>query len=638
MSPLSELARLYGVQTSYSDIDGRRRRASRDALLAALRALGAPVERERDVEDALRVRRGVLCRRMVEPVVVAWTSRGCPVDLRLPAADADRRLECRLELEDGGVRSWTCDLGELAVTGKADVDGASYVTKRTRLPRGLPAGYHRLLVGEDADALVIATPGRCPAHEGLRTWGVFLPLYALRTARSWGAGDVGGLEALVSWTAELGGGVVQTLPLHAGFMSGVEGEDLFDPSPYAPASRLYWNELYADVAAVPEIARSREARELCGSLAGEREALSATDAVAYERVAALKRRVLEPCARALYAEAGDRLAAVGRFVDACPGAEDYARFRAACERHRAPWTSWPEPLRSGTLRDADVDADVRRYHLYAQWIIREQLEGVRRRFDDSGPALALDMPLGVHPWGYDVWRHRDAFATGATAGAPPDAFFAGGQDWGFPPLHPEGVRDSGYAYPVACLREVLRYAGVLRIDHVMGFHRLYWIPDGVDRADGVYVRYPSEEWYAILALEASRSGALVVGEDLGTVPDGVRRAMDRHGVRRMWVGRFEDRERVPDGAVASVGTHDMPPFAAWSSGEPLGDYLRHMASSDASIVLVSIEDLWGETEPQNVPGTREGNWRRKARYTFEQWGSHDGVVDTLREIDGMRRP
>ncbi|MBC7106597.1 MAG: 4-alpha-glucanotransferase, partial [Firmicutes bacterium] len=256
--------------------------------------------------------------------------------------------------------------------------------------------------------------------------------------------------------------------------------------------------------------------------------------------------------------------------DSCPGVRDYARFRAAVERRRGGWTSWPAMMRDGRLEEGDYDPQNEQYHLYVQWAASEQFGVLADRARAEGVGLYLDFPLGVHREGYDVWRERGVFVLKANSGAPPDPFFTGGQDWGFPPLHPEAVREQGYRYFRACLRHHLRHAGALRLDHVMGLHRLFWVPRGLPAREGVYVRYPAEEFYALLCLESLRHGSALVGEDLGTVPRYVRSAMGRHGVYRMYILPFEltphpgkTLRYVPADRLAGLNTHDMPPFAAF---------------------------------------------------------------------------
>jgi 4-alpha-glucanotransferase len=694
---LAELAELYHVEPAYEDATGKRRQSNPEALLRVLRVLGAPVEKPADVPGALRQRRHALWQRCLEPVAVAWDGTDADVTLRLPAQPAPGALACRVELESGGVRDWSAAWDDLPVDESARVEGIAYEARRPAVPDPLPPGYHRLTVeagGRACSSLLLSAPTRAyvPEEDGRdKTWGVFLPLYALHTGRSWGAGDFGDMGRVLDWLKERGGGVFASLPLLAASL----GEP-FEPSPYSPVSRLFWNEFYLDVEAAPEWDRCPAARALVQTPAfrQEVEALRREPLVDYRRQMALKRRVLVELARCFFAAPGDREAAFRRFVAERPRAEDYARFRAAEERLRRPWTEWPARLRDGDLRDGDWDEDARRYHLYAQWLADEQLHGLSDRARAMGPGLYLDLPLGVSGTSYDVWRERSAFALGMAGGAPPDPFFTAGQNWGFPPPHPETIRAQGYRYLAECLHHYLRFASVLRIDHMMGLHRLYWVPDGMAAKNGAYVRYRHEELYAVFSLESNRDRTVLVGEDLGTVPPDVRPAMARHRVQRMYVQQYEleseGKEQVspiPPGSVASVNTHDMPTFAAYWEGLDIPDrqdlgllndvtakeeadkrakvrenvltflrrqgllrgdadtagvlrgLLAYLAGGADRLALVNVEDLWGETKPQNTPGTttERTNWRQKARYPLEEWGELSEVRRAVEEIDRLVR-
>ena len=697
---LRELAVLYGVQLSYHDALGHHVEAPAESLLAALTVLaGPPFYGMEDVEEALAARRTELESRLIEPVLVAWDGRLTQIALRLPpegrgggggSSGSSATASAHLDLEGGERRAWTYDLASLP----ASAPGMRWLA----LSEALPPGYHRLEVkvgGRAARALVIAAPVSAYRGDGAPLWGVFLPLYALRTARSWGAGDLTDLEALAAWTASLGGGVVATLPILASFL-----DVPYEPSPYAPASRLFWNELYLDPQQLPEAALCPAAQRLLESteLHAEMRALAAQPLVDYPRLLTLKRRVLDEMAAWFFAHSSAGRQELDGFLAARPELADYAAFRAVGDRRGDSWQAWPERLREGSLAPADYDEDDCRYHLWTQWAMEQQVEKAARQARRHGPGLYLDMPLGVHGSAYDVWRERDLFAGGVSAGAPPDAFFTKGQDWGFPPLRPERLRERGYDYLIASLRHHLRHAGVLRLDHVMQLHRLFWVPRGLEAAGGVYVRYPHEELYAVLALESHRHQALIVGENLGTVPPEVNESMARHGVVGMYVVQYElapgggGLQREPPAAsVASLNTHDMPTFrgfwegrdvddlqalglfderqaaeerqrrgaqrqqlagaaaahwpGAWDGrGDPyplvLRDRLEHLAASPARMVLVNLEDLWYETEPQNVPGTRADqrpNWRRKARLSFEEMTRHPEVVGALERIDQLRR-
>jgi 4-alpha-glucanotransferase len=685
--PLHELAESYGIQTSYHDAMGGLRPARPEALAGVLYAMGVPLEGADDVAEALRARRAELAGRLLEPVVVAWDGGPPALDLRFRREDGDS-LGCHVDLEDGGRRAWAADRGALQQVAEG--------TWRLALPEALPPGLHRLRLKtgqRSAEATVISAPRRAFGAEpdGLPLWGVFLPLYALQTRASWGAGDLSDLGQLIDWTSGLGGGVVATLPLLAAYL-----EEPCEPSPYAPASRLFWNELYLDPRACPELDASPAARRIVDSpeFRREVEALRSAPLVDYPRLATLKRRVFEEMAHRFFSRPSERQEELARFVQANPEVETYAAFRAVLDRRGEVWPRWPERLREGTLAPADYDDEDRRYHLWVQWATAEQMRTLALEARRRGPGLYLDLPLGVGGDSYDVWREPALFAREASAGAPPDAFFTKGQDWGFPPIDPERQREQGYAHLVACLRHHLEPAGMLRIDHVMQLHRLFWIPRGMAAADGIYVRYPAEELYALLSLESHRHRATIVGENLGTVPPEVGEAMGRHGVLGMYVVQYElqpgseGRLRPPPAdSAASLNTHDMPAFRAFWRGDDVGDLadlglfgpaeaeaererrralrrgmaalllarpdpeapgtaaavlrelLEWLAASPAQLVLVNLEDLWGETAPQNTPGTyaERANWRRKARLGFEEFSARPEVVEILERIDRLRK-
>ncbi len=696
---LQELARLYGIQTGYYSVfDRRRKRATPQGMLATLRVLGAPVETLADIPAALRERRQQLWRRVLEPVVVAWAGQPSSVTLRLPAAWAESSAACALRIESGEQRSWICPLSRLPTPARARLEGVRYVARRLPLPDGLPCGYHRLRVevgGQSFEALLIVSPRHAYSapNEAVSSWGVFIPLYALHSQRSPGGGDLTDLEALLDWAAGLGAGVVGSLPLVATFL-----DQPFSPSPYNPVSSLFWNEFYLDAARIPEFCRSPAAQALAASADYRRDLESLRDSplVDYRRALALKRRVLEELARTFFAQPGEQQAAFQGFLRENPDVKDYARFRAAGERYRASWYTWPERQRQGVLRPGDYDGTAERYHLYVQWRFGEQLQTLSAKARQKGLRLYLDLPLGAHPDGYDVWRHRSVFALEAAGGAPPDDFFVKGQDWGLPPLHPERLREQGYRYFIASLRHSLRQAGILRIDHVTRLDRLFWIPQGLGVSDGVYVRQPAEELYAILTLESHRHQVLLVGENLGMLPPReVRRALARHRILRSHILQFQITTNarrailpVPRNSVASLNTHDLRPFAGFWEGGDIRDrvelglvgraearrlrqhrralrqavvgflhrrgWLRrrsadrrallraclgYLADSPARVMMVNLEDLWLEIEPQNVPGTldQRPNWRRKARYALEEFSRRPEVVEALREVNRLRK-
>jgi 4-alpha-glucanotransferase len=417
--------------------------------------------------------------------------------------------------------------------------------------------------------------------------------------------------------------------------------------------------------------------------------------VDYRKIMALKRRVMEELCRCPADTDNRRFNELKLFARANPLVEEYARFRAVMEKRHATWYAWPQRLRDGVLKEGEYDEDVRNYHLYAQWLAHRQVQELSKNSRGKGVKLYFDLPLGVHPDGYDVWQQRHIFASNVAVGAPRDAVFTGGQNWGFPPLHPENIRKQGYGYVIEYLRHHMRYADMLRIDHVMGLHRLFWIPTGLSADQGVYVRYRADELYAILAVESHRHRSIVVGEDLGIVPSYVRPTMARHGLHRMYILHYELIDNassalrsIPRQAIASLNTHDMPPFATFWQGTDIGERkdlglldetgartekrsresikksltaflqnrkflqkaearsvavfracLAYLSASRARVVLVNLEDLWQETRSQNVPGVgdRYPSFRRKARYGLDEFCLMPEVSATLKELDRLRK-
>lgn len=681
-TPLVELAELAGVQSTYVGADRRRRRVTDDVVLAVLRAMGLEVERASDVAGVLAHERVVRSKRVVEPVLVHRTWRASSVELQLPRA-IGTGWWVGLELEDGSVhRARLADLPSSSVDPVALCGGS------------VPPGYHRFVVegpGLRTAALLIAAP-RCPSPA--RGWGAFLPLHALRTEDDRGVGSFSDLAALGAWIGTAGGSMVGTLPLFPMFL-----EPPIDPSPYLPVTRFGVNELYVDPTTLPELAASPEAlRLLDGELRSRAGGAHRSRMVDYESASSRQRQILDAMAATLFASPSPRRRSLEAFTAARPDVVAYARFRAAGEMLGRDWHAWPD---AGPGRVPDLPGSERafRYHLYAQWAAEEQLARVA-----ASTPLYADLPVGVHPLGADTFFDAEAFTPGVHGGAPPDPFFEGGQDWAFPPLHPERIRDQEYDYVVRSLRHSFSHASYLRIDHVMGLERLYWIPEGSDARHGVYVSYRAEELHAIVALEAHRAGAVVVGEDLGTVPPTVRRRMADDGMLRSWVLEFQTSPDdplppAPADCLASWATHDLPRFRAYWSGEDLdtqegegrlgaGDGARarsererwrrsvlaatdgvatlgagdgaatldtgdgvaataayrnclgHLAGSDAALVLVELEDLWGERVPQNEPGTgtERPNWRLRAARTLTEMRTDPEIAQALAELDLVRRP
>jgi 4-alpha-glucanotransferase len=694
---LYELARLYRVQASYRDVGGRQRKSSTESLMAVLRALGAPITKLEDIPHAFRERERQLWASVLEPVWVVFEGRKAELPIRLPAKYENASIACHLTFEGGETQTWNLKASTLLHRKAVQANGTRYLVGSLTLPAQLPCGYHHLqieLEGKTARSMVVAAPREAYEHPVMRAgkaWGVFVPLYALRSNSSWGAGNFSDLASLLEWVHQWGGSTVSTLPLLASFL-----DEPFDPSPYAPASRLAWNEFYLDVRQIPEFRNCSSAHSLFEStqFQNEMNSLRRLQEVDYRREMAAKRKILQKLAACFYRTASARHPDFERFLRSYPVICDYARFRAVCEQLRTPWTEWPGRLRDGHLRAQDYDLEHERYHQYVQWQTHEQLKGTSDCARRGGLGLCLDLPLGIHPAGYDVWRERSAFVPEMSGGAPPDAVFTKGQNWNFPPLHPEAIREQGYRYFIACLRHQLEHAGLLRIDHIMGLHRLYWIPKGSEARDGVFVRYRAEEFYAILLVESHRYESSIAGENLGTVPAYVDAAMARRNVKQLYVLQYElaspakGLPKLPTrDDIASLNTHDMPPFAAYLRGLDIEDRVRRgllssdavqaerkarrtsmawlertlrqagwlakrrpraedyllaslklLGASPASLVLVNLEDLWLEVKPQNIPASPpEDNWRSRLRYTQEEFIHLPQIRNALEQVHRERQ-
>jgi len=703
---LWQLARWHGVLTNYLDMNQRRHEASPESLLAVLRALGVSVERMRDIPGALREARLARASHVVDAFNVVWQgrhtcrdgarARRATVPLQLPDWASVGPLRCEWRFEDGGVQRWDTRLERLPISGVTRADGERFITFQVPVPSRLPAGYHRLALacGNDRfETQVVCAPEKCyQAPSSTRAWGMFAPLYALHSQHSWGAGDFGDLSEFVTWLRTQGGRFVGTLPLLPAFL-----DRPCEPSPYSPVSRLCWNEFYLDLTQVTELEKCPAARRRLRSsvFQAHLEELRASPLVNYAKQMALKREILLPPSRDFFSRPPVQRRTFTQFLRKHPHVEDYARFRAICEQREQPWTQWPERLRRGQVRDGDCPPALLHYHLYVQWLAHEQMSTLSRQAQAQGVDLYLDVPLGTHRDGYDTWRYQELFALEASGGAPPDPVFTQGQDWGFAPIHPQRSREQGHAYLVAFLRHHLQHAQMLRFDHVMGLHRLFWVPHGLPARLGAYVTYPAEEFYAILSLESHRHRAVIIGENLGTVPPVVNRSLKRHGIGGMFVVQYECRppsrpalRPVPANVVASLNTHDMPPFQAYWRGLDIEDrcrlglikrralpqelrqrrkllanltkYLRprrrigensdkvggvsqgafvHLAASPARWVQLNLEDLWLESQPQNVPGTsfERINWRRKTRLSREQIAQDPAVRGLLHFVSAARR-
>ncbi|MFC3577609.1 4-alpha-glucanotransferase [Streptomyces yaanensis] len=552
-TPLARLAALHGVAPSYRPSPDRTVAASDTAITAALAALGVDAGTPDAVRHALAARERELRERLLPPTVVGWGGRPPAALAGLP--DGTR---LRIETEQGETRA-----------------------SAEQLPPGVHALHVTAPDGRTADAHLVAAPARLPAPPG-RSYGLLVQLYSLLSRRSWGMGDLGDLGELTAWAGRaLGAGFVQVNPLHA----AVPGAPT-DPSPYRPSSRRYPDPVHLRVEDIPEFAYVEDQprlRTLLERAARLRESvLDKGDLIDRDAVWELKRETLE-LVHAVPLGPGRRAAYVDFLAGEGETLEDHATWCALAEVHGSDWQSWPARLRdprsAATARARAELMDRVDFHTRLAWLTDAQLATAQRTARDAGMAVGLihDLAVGVHPGGADAWAQQEYLAAGMSVGAPPDAFNARGQDWGLPPWRPDRLAASGYAPYRRLLRALLRHAGALRIDHVMGLFRLWWVPQGQPPTEGTYVHYDAEAMLAVLVLEASRAGALVIGEDLGTVEPGVRETLHERGVlgtsvlwfERDWEGTGQPLppERWRADCLATATTHDLPPTAARLTGE-----------------------------------------------------------------------
>lgn len=511
----------------------------------------------------------------------------------------------------------------------------------------LPFGYHTLqLRGHAAPVRVLATPGRCHLPDDLRTWGWAVQLYAARSRESWGIGDLADLRELAAWTGGLGGEVLMVNPLTAATPVAP-----LEPSPYYPSSRRFRNPIFLRIEEVPGAA---EHADEIAPLAEEARGLNQSRRIDRDRVFSLKMRALELLWRHFGDDAG--FAAYRREQGAA--LDEFAAYCVLAERHGKDWRRWPEQYRHPgreAVRRLIGDEPRVRFFAWLQWLLDRQLEEA-----SAAVKIIHDLPIGLDVAGADAWCWQDMMATGISVGCPPDEFNCNGQDWGLAPFIPAAMRASGYRPFIETIRATLRHAGGLRIDHVMGLFRLYWIPHSLGARGGSYVRYPADELLAIVEIESARARAFVVGEDLGTVEPGTRETMAAHAMLSYRLLYFEPGAppEYPELALSSVTTHDLATIAGLWNGAVLdhtrsagmtpneagigalrdkvarfagvghdaeladaivGTY-RALAQAPSRVLLASLDDALAVIEQPNMPGTTTSwpNWSLALPWTLDQ--------------------
>jgi 4-alpha-glucanotransferase len=664
---LRELADAHGIATDFWDWRGQRRDIPAETIVAVLAALGVDASSPESASAALAAHRRAPWTRMLPHCLV--TRQGRSASLPVHVQDGDQ-VTVWIELENGDIRDSLQQLENW--TPPREFDGRLVGEASFQVPDDLPLGYHTVRArsgDQEAAAPLIVTPAwlGLPDRMGARrTWGFAAQLYSVRSRRSWGVGDLADLADLAAWSsAEHGAGFVLVNPLHAAAPVAP-----MEPSPYLPTTRRFANPLYLRPQYIPEFGY------LDGPARAEVDAVQRTarrtlDTVDRDTAWAAKRAAL----RLVYAvpRGTGREAAYRAYRQReGTGLDDYATWCALAEVHGADWRSWPDGLRQPDSPQVQAfraeHPQAVDFHRWLQWVLDEQLSYAQAAARRAGMMLGVihDLAVGVDPGGAEAWSRQDVFAPGVSVGAPPDAFNQLGQDWSQPPWRPDLLAEYAYVPFRTVVSTVLRHAGGVRVDHVMGLFRLWWVPAGQPPSAGTYVRYDHEALVGILMLEAHRAGALVVGEDLGVVEPWVRDYLRERGILGTSVLWFEqDAGGAPlppqqwrEYCLASVTTHDLPPTAGYLAGDhvrlrdslglltrPVGEELaadeagrdvwldelrgrgalapdadveasvaalhRYLTWTPCRLISVALTDAVGDRRTQNQPGTVDEypNWR-----------------------------
>ena len=667
---LVELARRYGVATEYLDWKGHHVVVPETTLVAVLGALGVAATTENDRVAALAAHDRDYWERCLPPTIVGRSGSASSFWVHVTHGDP---VGIWIRLEDGSVRTGLRQLKNSRAP--YDLDGRWVGEATLELPGDLPLGYHRLhlRVGSfDTSTPLIVCPGTLelpPRLGARRAWGLATQLYSVRSQRSWGIGDLTDLTDLAVWAGSRhGAGFVLVNPLHAGAPTAP-----MEPSPYLPTSRRFVNPLYLRVEAIPEFAyvrhrgRIRKARANVQARADKSELIDRDAAWAAKRVA-LESVYLVP------RSAGREMAYAAYRTREGRSLDDFAVWCALAEEYGSDWHQWPEslqhPANAEVAEYAAEHAAAVDFHRWLQWQLDDQLTAAQSTALAAGMNLGImhDLAVGVDPNGADAWALQDVLALGVTAGAPPDEFNQLGQDWSQPPLRPDQLVAQAYEPFRALVNAVLRHAGGIRIDHIIGLFRLWWIPKGSPPTEGTYVRYDHEAMIGIVALEAHRAGAVVVGEDLGTVEPWARDHLRERGLLGTSILWFElDRDgdggplqahRWREYCLSAVTTHDLPPTAGYLAGEhvrlreqlglltrPVAEELasaraeqaawlaelrragllgddpdveqivsalhEYLGRTPSKLLALSLADAVGDLRTQNQPGTTDEypNWR-----------------------------
>ena len=609
---LERTGQVWGVESEYWDIWGEHHQVPAAVRRALMEAMGVPANTRESLDAAARERLLSEWSSLLPPVLVIGEQEPS-IDVAIEQERAADRCLIEIRWERGGSVHWEIDLNALPVKAEAEFEGRVFIRKVIPLRRRMELGYHEIAIhlssGAACQSRLIVCPDQAYRPPFLsasrRAAGLGVALYGLRSERNWGCGDFTDLKNLIDWVAtEIGGDFIALNPLHA-----LANRHPYNSSPYLPISSLYRNHIYLDIERIPDFAPAGGPRYLeSPSVREELAYLRSAEYIDYERTSCLKWRFLRLCFRSFlhreYYRQTERAHQFAAYVEREGETLDrYAIFRALDEaiHRRHPnvwvWRDWPEEYRDP--KSEAVAEFARRhwrsvlFHKYVQWQLELQLSETQRHALARGMKIGLyhDLALATDRWGGDVWAYREFYVTGCRVGAPPDAFSPNGQDWGFPPPNSTCHWNDGYRLFRESIRKNAAHGGALRIDHVMRFFRLYWIPEGEEAKNGGYVMDRYRDLIRILALESVRGQFLVIGEDLGTVADFIRESMERFGILSYRLFYFERRKdgslklpaEYPRRALVSATTHDLPTLAGfWTFQDIHLRYHLGLIPSDAA--------------------------------------------------------
>lgn len=629
---ISELAAMCGIIPEYYDIYGNKHVISPETRKALLKAMNLRIDTLDDVKGETEARRLGEWKNFVAPVkVISVNEQPMTLQVFIPLEDREEeelQISLRIQDEEGHSDEYLFSWMDVIVAGHKFMEGRKYVELilEDRVFRNIgyykadvecrkSGGAREMKTRLHKTLRIIVTPDHCyipPELQERRTWGISAELYSVRSKRNWGAGDFTDLKGMIDWAASLGAGFVGINPLHA-----IKNARSGGASPYYPVSRLYRNYLYLDIEKIPDVKRSESVRKKMASDAfGKKLAkLRRDEIIDYDQISSVKEDMLRRAFRVFYDEhylkntgrGRDFKEYLGREGDAL---EFFALFSAIGDRMEkdigaTSWQEWPEDylLPSGKSVREFRKRNRKKilFYQYVQWLIDGQLRAACDTAKELGMPVGIyhDLAVGCMGGGSDAWAYQDIIADDMDVGAPPDDFSPDGQNWGFPPMIPEKLRESGYDLFIRTIRKSMEHGGALRIDHALGLFRLFWIPRGLTPEDGAYIDFPSEDLMRIIALESMRNRTLVIAEDLGTIGENVRESLRKFRMfsyRLFYFERnypdatFAPPEKYPDMALCAVTTHDLPTLYGYWAHRDLESRRLHGGFQNDEVWRKSIEE------------------------------------------------